>query len=64
MAGSGIQTVCRHMSYSAANRQRGTTRPSMSGEAVAVLWGAAVIVAWSGVCWSLGALWEWHRENK
>ena len=52
------------MFYSAANRQRETTRLNMSGEAVAVLWGAAVIVAWSGVCWSLGALWEWHRENK
>jgi len=36
----------------------------MSGEAVAVLWGAAVIVAWSGCCGSIGALWEWKRENK
>ena len=52
------------MFYSGVNKQREKTRLSMSGEAVAALWGAAVIVAWSGVCWSLGALWEWHRENK
>jgi len=52
------------MFYSASNRPLEKTRLSMSGEAVAVLWGAAVIVAWSGVCWSLGALWEWKRENR
>ena len=52
------------MSYSDSNKPLETTRLNMSGEAVAVLWGAAVIVAWSGVCWTLGALWEWHRENK
>jgi len=52
------------MCISGVNRQRETTRRSMSGESVAVFWGAAVIVAWSGVCWSIGALWEWHREKQ
>lgn len=52
------------MCISGVNRKRETTSLNMSGETAAVLWGAAVIVAWSNVCWSLGALWEWKRENR
>ena len=36
----------------------------MSAEAIAVLWGVAVLLAWSGVCWSAGAIWEFKREKR
>ena len=36
----------------------------MSAEAIAVLWGVAVLVAWSGCCWSLGAIWEYKRQQR
>jgi len=36
----------------------------MSAEAVAVLWAVGMLVAWSGVCWSAGAIWELRREMR
>jgi len=36
----------------------------MSAEAIAVLWGVGVLVAWSGCCWSIGAIWQHKREMK
>lgn len=36
----------------------------MSAEAIAVLWGVAVLVAWSGCCWSIGAIWEYKRQQR
>lgn len=33
----------------------------MSAEAVAVLWAVGMLIAWSGVCWAAGAIWE-HRR--
>jgi hypothetical protein len=34
----------------------------VTAEAVAVLWGVGMLIAWSGVCWSAGAIWELRRE--
>ena len=36
----------------------------MSAEAVAVLWAVAMLIAWSGVCWSAGAIWEHRRAMR
>lgn len=34
----------------------------MNEEQIAVLWAVAMLVAWSGVCWSAGALWDATRR--
>ncbi len=36
----------------------------MSGEAVTSLWLVMIILAWSGVCWSAGAIWDYKRRGK
>lgn len=36
----------------------------MSAEAVAVLWAVGMVIAWSGVCWAAGAIWEAKRQQK
>ena len=36
----------------------------MSAEAVAVLWAVGIVIAWSGCCWSAGAIWEFKREKQ
>ena len=36
----------------------------MSAEAVAVLWAVGMVIAWSGVCWSAGAIWEHKRQQR
>ena len=36
----------------------------MSAEAVMSLWAVGMLVAWSGLCWTAGAIWELKREMK
>jgi hypothetical protein len=36
----------------------------MSGEAVAALWAVMILLAWSGVCWSAGAIYDYKRRGK
>lgn len=36
----------------------------MSGEAVAALWLVMILLAWSGVCWAAGAIWDYKRREK
>ena len=36
----------------------------MNAEAVMALWAVGIVIAWSGVCWSAGAIWEFKREKR
>lgn len=36
----------------------------MSGEAVAALWAVMILLAWSSVCWSAGAIYDYKRRGK
>lgn len=36
----------------------------MSAEAIAVLWGVSILLAWSGTCWAAGAVWEAKRGRR
>ena len=36
----------------------------MSAEGVMAMWAVGIVLAWSGVCWSAGAIWEAKRGRR
>lgn len=36
----------------------------MTAEQIAVLFAVLMLVAWSGVCWAAGAIWECKRQMR